>query len=59
MASTRLKNAPMSYKREMNTYNKSYNNNTYVGKILHNQNFSPGLGMNYPTIPNGINTKWC
>tara|TARA_B100000674_G_C37898072_1_gene942322 strand:- start:1160 stop:1537 length:378 start_codon:yes stop_codon:yes gene_type:complete len=57
MASTRLKNAPMSYKREMNTYNKSYNNNTYVGKILHNQNFSPGLGMNYPTIPNGINNS--
>tara|TARA_X000000368_G_C23033136_1_gene713466 strand:- start:531 stop:908 length:378 start_codon:yes stop_codon:yes gene_type:complete len=57
MASTRLKNAPNTYKREMYSYNKGYENNIYVGKILHNQNFSPGLGMNYPTIPNGINTN--
>ena len=57
MASTRLKNSPYTYKREMDTYNKSYQNNLYVGKILHNQNYMPGLGMNYPTIPNGINNS--
>ena len=57
MASTRLKNAPNTYKREMYSYNKCYENNLYVGKILHNQIFSPGLGMNYPTIPNGINNS--
>ena len=57
MASTRMKNAPNTYKREMSSYNKYYESNTYVGKILHNQNYTPGLGMNYPTIPNGINTN--
>ena len=55
MTSTRLKNAPNTYKREMYSYNKGYENNLYVGKILHNQTYSPGLGMNYPTIHNGIN----
>lgn len=57
MTSTRLKNAPNAYKRQMDSFNKSYENNIYVGKILHNQNYFPGLGMNYPTIPNGINSN--
>ena len=57
MASTRLKNAPMTYNREKNTYIKSYNNRSYVGKILNDNKYLPGLGINAPYMPNGINNN--
>ena len=57
MASTRLKNAPNMYKREVNKYNKHYSNNTYVGKVLHDKTYLPGLGMNYPSFNSGINNS--
>tara|TARA_A100001011_G_C13855038_1_gene652535 strand:- start:88 stop:465 length:378 start_codon:yes stop_codon:yes gene_type:complete len=57
MASTRLKNAPMTYNREKNTYIKSYNNRSYVGKILNDNKYLPGLGINAPFMPNGMNNN--
>lgn len=57
MASTRLKNAPNMYKREVNKFNKNYSNNTYVGQVLHNKTYMPGLGMNYPNFHSGINNS--
>mgnify|MGYP001234513193 CR=1 FL=1 len=57
MTSTNLKNSPLMYKIEQNTYIKSYNNTSYVGKILHDQNFLPSLGINAPFMPNGFNNN--
>lgn len=57
MSSTRLKNAPNMYYREINKYNKHYKNNTYVGQVLHDKTYMPGLGMNYPNFHSGINNS--
>jgi len=57
MTSTNLKNSPLMYKREQNSLVKSYNNSSYVGKILHDINCLPGLGINAPYMPNGYNNN--
>ena len=54
MASTRLKNSTNTYKREQQTYEKRFNNLSYVGQSLHKNNYLPGLGINAPRMNNGI-----
>ena len=53
MASTRLKNSSLAYKREQYEYTKSFNNRNYVGKILHNNPYLPDLGINAPRMVSG------
>ena len=55
MASTRLKNSPLTYKVEQKEIYKSHQNKMYDGKIFHNKSFLPELGINAPYMPNGLN----
>ena len=54
MASTRLRNSTYTYKREQQTYEKRFNNVSYVGQSLHKNNYLPGLGINAPRMTNGV-----
>jgi hypothetical protein len=55
MASTRLKNSELTYKREQGSYKKSFRNINYVGKLLNENTYLPDLGINAPRMMNGIN----
>lgn len=57
MASTHLKNSTMTYKSEQLAKHRIFDNKIYNGKILHNKNYFPGLGINAPHIGNGINNN--
>lgn len=54
MASTRLRNSTYTYKREQQTYEKRFNNVSYVGKSLHKNTYLPDLGINAPRMNNGV-----
>ena len=57
MASTRLKNSPLMYKSEQVQINNGHAHKMYEGKILHNENYLPDLGINAPYMPNGLNSN--
>jgi hypothetical protein len=57
MASTHLKNSALTYKSEQLAIHRIFDNKIYNGKILHNKNCFPGLGINAPIIHNGINNN--
>ena len=54
MASTRLRNCTNTYKREQQTYQRNFNNVSYVGKSLHRNTYLPDLGINAPRMVNGV-----
>ena len=47
----------MTYKSEQLAIHRIFDNKIYNGKILHDKNFFPGLGINAPFIHNGINNN--
>jgi hypothetical protein len=57
MASTRLKNSPLTYKVEQQEIHKCHKNKMYNGKILHDNSYLPELGINAPYMPNGLNNN--